>query len=95
MIYDIFINKSIKLNSDLLEIELDNFQKKSVENFIFNLNNITKFIIFAGSVSLVLLYFALFLIPKQAQFKILSFLPMINKIFNFYRKLILIAYYEN
>ena len=67
--------------------------KNPINNTLENI--VTKFIIFAGSVSLVLLYFALFLIPKQAQFKILSFLPMINKIFNFYRKLILIAYYEN
>ena len=43
-----------------------------------------------GSISFVLFYLILLIFPKRIQFKILSSLPLINKILHFYRKLILI-----
>jgi len=92
--YNILIYQSIKLNSNLLEIDLNNFQKKSVKNFILNLDNNTKFMIIMGSILFVLVYLIFLVFPKRIQFKILSSLPLINKILHFYRKLILITLYE-
>jgi uncharacterized PurR-regulated membrane protein YhhQ (DUF165 family) len=56
----------------------------------------TKKLVFLGSIFFLLLYF-LFLIflPKKIQFKILNKLPMISKIFHFYRKIILASFYED
>ena len=92
--YNILIYQSIKLNSHLLEIDLNNSQKKYVKNFILNLNNNTKFMIIIGSISFVLVCLILSIFSKETQFKILSSLPLINKILHFYRKLILITFYE-
>ena len=67
--YNILIYQTIKLNSNLLEIYLNNFQKKSVKNFILNLDSNTKFMIIMGSISFVLFYLILLIFQKEYSLK--------------------------
>lgn len=92
----LIINQNIKINLSILELNYDNNLIFCVEKFTDKLEPDTKKLVFLGSIFFLLLYF-LFLIflPKKIQFKILNNLPIISKIFHFYRKIILASFYEN
>ena len=92
----LIINQNIKINLSILELNYDNNIIFCVEKFTDKLESDTKKLVFLGSIFFLLLYF-LFLIflPKKIQFKILNNLPIISKIFHFYRKIILASFYED
>lgn len=92
----LIINQNVKINLSILELNYDNNIISCVEKFTFKLEPNTRILIFFGSIFFLLIYF-LFLtfLPKKVQFKILQNLPMINKIFHYYRKIILASFYED
>ena len=89
------ITKCIKINCFLLNFELIDSYNQSIVNFIINLETKTKLQVIAGSFSFILFYNFLFLFNKKYKILIISNIPLINKIFNFYRKIILLKYYDN
>ena len=90
------INQNIKINLSILELNYDNNLITCVEKFTDKLEPNTRRLVFFGSIFFLFLYF-LFLtfLPKIFQFKILNNLPMVSKIFHFYRKIILASFYED
>lgn len=91
----LIINQNIKINFLILEIDYDNKLLIRVERFINKLEPNTKSLVLSGSIFFLLLYYFFFLIflSKKIQFKILNITPIINKIFHFYRKIILASFY--
>ena len=90
-----FVNQSININCFLLKISNNYDFNKSIYDFIYNLELKTRILIFLGSLSLVLFYYIfLFFFTKKLQVTILQNIPLINKVLSFYRKIILITYYE-
>jgi len=89
------INQNIKINLSILELNFNKNLVNYVEKFTYKLEAKTRKLVFFGSIFFLLIYF-LFLtfLPKKIQFKILHKLPMISKIFHYYRKIILAAFYE-
>ncbi len=89
------INQSIKVSVSILEIKYDDILKFSVKKFINQLEPETKKLVKLGSLFFLLVYFLfVFFLPRGLQFNILNRLPMINKVFHFYRKIILASFYE-
>ena len=89
------INQNIKINSSILEIKHNDNVKSSVKKFINQSEPETKKLIMLGSLFFLLFYFLLlFFLPRGLQFDILNKIPMINKVFHFYRKIILASVYE-
>ena len=90
-----FINQSVKINCSILKINYDLNINKLITKFVLNLELKTKLLIFIGSLSFVFFYyFFLFFLSKRIQSIIFQTIPLVNKVFNFYRKIILITYYE-
>ncbi len=90
-----FINESIKINCHILNLKSRLDYNDLIKEFILKLELPTKLLVFFGSIFFILFYFIfLFFLPKDIQFKILHNIPLINKILHFYRKIILITYYE-
>ena len=90
-----FVNQSININCFLLKISNNYDFNKSIYDFIYNLELKTRILILLGSLSLVLFYYIfLFFFNKNLQVTILQNIPLINKVLSFYRKIILITYYE-
>ncbi len=90
-----FVNQSININCLLLKINNNYDFNKSILDFILNLELKTRILILLGSLSLVLFYYIfLFFFTKNLQVIILQNIPLINKVLSFYRKIILITYYE-
>ena len=90
-----FVNQSININCFLLKISNNYDFNKSIYDFIYNLELKTRILILLGSLSLVLFYYIfLFFLNKNLQVTILQNIPLINKVLSFYRKIILITYYE-
>ena len=89
-----FINQSVKINCSILKIYHVVYINKLIIKFIKSeLKN--KLLIFIGSLSFIFFYyFFLFIFSKRIQSIIFQTIPLINKVFNFYRKIILITYYE-
>ena len=93
MILFIF-KKCIKINSSLLEIK-ENQYTYEIVNYINVTEKKTKILIFIGSFVFIIYYFSLiFFFSNNIKINILQKTPLINKIFQFYRKLILISLYE-
>lgn len=93
MILFIF-KKCIKINSCLLEIK-ENQYTYEIVNYINVTEKKTKILIFIGSFFFIIYYFSLiFFFSNNIKINILQKTPLINKIFQFYRKLILILLYE-
>ncbi len=93
MILFIF-KKCIKINFYLLE-KKENQYTSEILNYINATEKNTKILIFIGSSVFIIYYFSLiFLLSNNIKINILQKTPLINKIFQFYRKLILISLYE-
>lgn len=91
-----FIIKCIKINCFLLDIEIIENYSQSIVNFISKLELKTKLLVILGSFFFYLFYYSLFLfIQKEIKILIINNVPLINKIFHFYRKIILLKYYDN
>ena len=90
-----FLNQSINISCLLLKINNNYDFNKSVIDFILNLELKTRILILLGSLSLVFFYyFFLFFLTRKLQVIILQNIPLISKVLSFYRKIILITYYE-
>ena len=88
------INQCININLDILELKKDVKKDDEIKKFINTLDT-TKIYVFAGSICFFLFYIIfLILFPKNIKYDILVSIPKINKIFQFYRKIILLTYYD-
>ena len=88
------INQCIKINLNLLNLKRDVKKDENIKNFIMTLNS-TRLIVFIGSVCFFLFYtIFLTLFSRKTKYEILLVIPQINKIFQFYRKIILLTYYD-
>jgi hypothetical protein len=94
--YYFFITKSININCYLLDLKIIEHYNNLIINFIIKLEFKTKMLVLLGSFFFILFYiFLFFLLKNKIKIFIIQKLPLINKIFHFYRKIILITYYED
>ena len=94
--YYFFITKSININCYLLDLKITEHYNNSIINFIIKLEFKTRMLVLLGSFFFFLFYnFLFFLFKNKIKIFIIQKLPLINKIFHFYRKIILITYYED
>jgi len=92
----LIINQNIKINLLILELNYDENLTISIEKFINKLEPNTRRLVMIGSIFFVLIYFSfLIFLSKKAQFKVINNITMINKVFHFYRKIILASFYED
>jgi hypothetical protein len=91
-----FITNSININCYLLNLQINKKHNNFIINFIIKLDFKTKILVLIGSFFFFLLYnFLFFFFSRKIKIYIIQKLPLINKIFHFYRKIILITYYED
>ena len=91
----IFTKAIIKINFSILDLNYTLQSSNLLIEFIKTLDFKTKLLVNFGSIVFFFYYYSLvFFFSKKIQHLILQNTPLINKIFNFYRKLILVLIYE-
>ena len=91
-----FIINCIKINCFFLEFEDTESYNNQIVNFIIKLDLRTKLLVIVGSFFFFLFYKSLFFLSKKKiKMQMFQNTPLINKIFHFYRKIILLKYYED
>ena len=91
----IFTKAIIKINFSILALNYNLKSSNLIIEFIKTLDFKTKFLVNFGSIVFFFYYYSLvFFFSKKVQHLILQNTPLINKILNFYRKLILVSTYE-
>ena len=92
---NVLIKQNIKINSNILNLDYTIKKCNLIIAFINNLEFKTNLLVKIGSLVFIIYYSSIIYLPTKIKYKILQKTPLINKIFNFYRKIILISNYED
>lgn len=87
--------KCIKINSDILQIKINDKYLNLIVNHINGLHNKLKYLIILGSIFFLIYYYIILFFSRNNLLEIILLkTKYISDIVRFYRKIILLHYYE-